>query len=113
MNKVKQLITICNKTNLLTMLGEKKEFLKDIKKNFEKNINFDFIQKKNSPTIFKKRFVDYVSNNKVLGVYNINDDPLDDNDENILNKKLKKILHKYDVVIISDYGHGFISEKTA
>jgi len=103
----------CNKTNLLTMLGEKKEFLKDIKKNFEKNINFDFIQKKNSPTIFKKRFVDYVSNNKVLGVYNINDDPLDDNDENILNKKLKKILHKYDVVIISDYGHGFISEKTA
>ena len=103
----------CDKAYLLTMLGEKKEFLTDIKKNFEKNINFDFIQKKNSPTIFKKRFVDYVSNNKVIGVYNINDDPLIEKDENILNKKLKKILHKYDVVIISDYGHGFISEKTA
>lgn len=110
---IRHISKFCDKAHLLTMLGEKKEFLTDIKKNFEKNINFDFIQKKNSPTIFKKRFVDYVSNNKILGVYNINDDPLNDNDENILNKKLKKILHKYDVVIISDYGHGFISEKTA
>ena len=34
-------------------------------------------------------------------------------EELILNKKLEKILPKYDLVIVSDYGHGFISEKTA
>jgi len=103
----------CSKTDLFSMLGEKKEFLQHIKKNLEKNIKFDFIKKKKSPTIFKKRFVDYISNNKVLGVYNINDDPLEADEERILNKKLEKILPKYDVVIVSDYGHGFISEKTA
>lgn len=103
----------CNKTDLFSMLGEKKEFLSNIKKNLEKNIKFNFINKKNSPTIFKKRFVDYISKNKILGVYKINDDPLSTNEENILNNKLKKILPKYDVVIVSDYGHGFISKKTA
>ena len=103
----------CNKTDLFSMLGEKKEFLGDIKKNLSKNTKFDFIKKKNSPTIFKKRFVDHVSNSKVLGVYKINDDPLDIKEEKILNKKLEKILPKYDVVIVSDYGHGFISERTA
>ena len=103
----------CNRTDLFSMLGEKKEFLSNIKKNLEKNIKFNFINKKNSPTIFKKRFVDYISKNKILGVYKINDDPLSTNEENILNNKLKKILPKYDVVIVSDYGHGFISKKTA
>jgi rfaE bifunctional protein kinase chain/domain/rfaE bifunctional protein nucleotidyltransferase chain/domain len=103
----------CNKTDLFSMLGEKKEFLGDIKKNLSKNIKFDFIKKKNSPTIFKKRFVDHVSNSKVLGVYKINDDPLDIKEEKILNKKLENILPKYDAVIVSDYGHGFISERTA
>ena len=103
----------CKNTSLFSMLGEKKEFIKEIKKNFEKNIKFDFIQKKNSPTIFKKRFIDSISNNKVLGVYNLNDDPLKKNEENKLNERLKKILHNYDVVIVSDYGHGFLSQKTA
>ena len=103
----------CNKTDLLSMLGQKKEFLNDIKKNLEKNIRFNFIKKKNSPTIFKKRFVDHVSNNKVLGVYKINDEPLDSSQESELNKKLKNMLPKYDIVLVSDYGHGFISEKTA
>ena len=103
----------CAKTDLFSMLGEKKEFLQYIKKNLEKNIKFDFIKKNKSPTIFKKRFVDSISNNKVLGVYNINDEPLEFDEEIILNKKLEKILPKYDLVIVSDYGHGFISEKTA
>ena len=83
----------CNKTDLLSMLGQKKEFLADIKKNLEKNIRFDFIKKKNSPTIFKKRFIDHISNNKVLGVYKINDEPLDPNQESDLNKKLEKVTY--------------------
>tara|TARA_B100000795_G_scaffold269697_1_gene259985 strand:- start:208 stop:1683 length:1476 start_codon:yes stop_codon:yes gene_type:complete len=102
-----------DKTSLFSMLGEKSEFYKEIKKKFEKNIKFDFIKKKNSPTIFKKRFVDSVSNSKVLGVYNINDDPLTNIEEKKLNEKLKKILPNYDMVVVSDYGHGFLSEKTA
>jgi len=103
----------CNKITLLSMLGEKGEFLKDIKNNLPKNVKFDYIKKKNSPTIVKKRFLDHVTNNKVLGVYKINYDLLNNADEKLFGSKLKKLLSKCDITIVSDYGHGLISEMSS
>ena len=103
----------CNKITLLSMVGQKCEFLKEIKNNLPKNINFKYIKKKNSPTILKKRFLDNVSNNKVLGVYKINDDDLTEADEKLFNKNLKKLIPSHDLVIVSDYGHGLISKKAS
>jgi len=109
----RHLSQFCKKINLLSMIGEKKEFLKDIKKRLPRNINFHYIRKKNSPTILKKRFLDNISNSKVLGVYKLNDDPLAHKEENFFNSKLKKLLKTADLVIVSDYGHGLISKKSA
>ena len=61
----------------------------------------------------KRRFLDYVNNNKVLGVYTINDDILNSKQDKLFHDTLKKILPKYDLVIVSDYGHGLISSRTA
>ena len=72
----RHLSPFCNRISLLSMIGEKREHLKEIKKNLPKNVNFKYIRKKNSPTILKRRFLDFVSNNKVLGVYTINVDIL-------------------------------------
>ena len=71
------------------------------------------LNKNNSPTILKTRFVDSVNLNKVLGVYNINDDLLDRKQENKQFNFLNKNLPKYDLVIVSDYGHGFITKSLA
>ena len=71
------------------------------------------IKKKNSPTILKKRFLDSVSNNKVFGVYSINDDNLDFENEKLFNDLLKKNILSHDLVIVSDYGHGLISKKSS
>lgn len=109
----KHLSTFCKRVSLLTMIGEKEEYLSFIKSRLSKNIDFKYLKKENSPTILKRRFLDSVSKNKVLGVYKINDDKIKKNEENKLNKILNKILSKFDLVIVSDYGHGFISEKTA
>ena len=94
------------------MIGEKCEYLKLINKQTRDNLNFNFIKKKNSPTILKKRFLDEVNNSKVLGVYNLNDEEINKNEEN---KFLKKIqgLKKNHCTIISDYGHGLITKKIA
>ena len=109
----KHLSQFCKKVKLLSVLGEKKEFLREIKNELPKNISYEFIAKKNSHTILKKRFVDNVSLNKVLGVYKLEDDPLSKKEENIFNKKLIKLIKKFDLVVVSDYGHGFISKKSA
>lgn len=99
--------------SLISVIGEKGEKLSTLKKslNFCKKINL--IKKKNSPTIIKKRFLDSINLNKVLGVYSINDDMLEKNNEDELKNILKKELSKYDLVIVSDYGHGFISKQSA
>ena len=102
-----------NKVSLLTMLGEKKEYSNFIKKKLSKNINFQFICKKGSPTILKRRFLDDINKNKVLGVYNLNDQILDYSQEKKLLNKIKNIISKFDLVIVSDYGHGFITKKVA
>ena len=105
--------SFCKKITLLSMLGEKQEHLKEIKKNLPKNIDFKFIKKTNSPTIIKKRYLDSLSFNKIIGVDSLNDDFLNEKDERLFNKFLKTNIPKNDLVVISDYGHGLISDKSA
>ena len=109
----RHLSSFCEKISLLTMVGQKGEYLNFIKKKIDKNINLNFLKMENSPTIVKRRFLDSISKNKVLGVYTINDDRMSQKQEKKLNDILKKILPKFDLVIVSDYGHGFISKKSA
>lgn len=110
---VKNIENFCNNLTLLTMLGEKTEYKNKIKKYLLKKTKLEFISKKNSKTITKKRYLDKISNNKLLGVYEINDDNLTKSDEAKLQKKLREMIPKFDLVVVSDYGHGFISKNSA
>jgi rfaE bifunctional protein kinase chain/domain/rfaE bifunctional protein nucleotidyltransferase chain/domain len=107
----RHLSQFCGKISLLSAIGEKGEYLKEIKKGLPKNVNFKYFRKKKSPTIVKKRFLDNISLNKVLGVYSINDDLLSSTQEKKFINLLKKFISFHDLVIVSDYGHGLISEK--
>ena len=109
----KHLSQFCKKVKLLSILGEKKEYLRKINNGLPKNIDYEFITKKNSHTIVKKRYIDNLSLNKVLGIYKLQDDPLSKKEETIFNKKLKRLIKKFDLVVVSDYGHNFISKKSA
>jgi len=78
-----------------------------------KNIKTQFLYKSKSPTIIKKRYVEHISKNKILGVYTMNDQLLNNKDEFIFEKMILKDINKYDIVIVSDYGHGLITKKLA
>jgi len=103
----------CSKVKILSYVGEKLEYKKFIKDNLSKNISFEYIKKKNSCTIVKKRYLDTASKTKIFGIYNINDSYLDINEENSFTKLLNKNISKYDLVLVSDYSHGLISKKIA
>ena len=90
--------------------NEYKSFIED---NIEENINLNLFNKSNSPTIVKRRFVDNVDRKKVLGVYSINDDLLEESEENQFIESFDKLSKEHDLVIISDYGHGIITPKIA
>jgi rfaE bifunctional protein kinase chain/domain/rfaE bifunctional protein nucleotidyltransferase chain/domain len=102
-----------NHISLLSYVGEKKEKLELINKFLKFCQKKIFLNKKNSPTITKKRFVDSINLNKILGVYDLNDETLQKKDEIKFNNYLNKMIPKYDLIIVSDYGHGLISKKSA
>jgi rfaE bifunctional protein kinase chain/domain/rfaE bifunctional protein nucleotidyltransferase chain/domain len=103
----------CSEVKVLSYLGEKLEYKKFIKENLSRNIIFDYIKKKKTSTIIKKRYVDSLSNTKLFGIYNINDSNLDKNEENSFIKLLNQNIGKYDLVLVSDYSHGLITKKIA
>jgi len=101
------------KIDIITYLGsfnDKKSF---ILKNLKKNIKLDFIIKKLSPTIVKSKIIDSSNNSKLIGLYDFNDRNLSQKEESIFFSKIDKKIKKYDIVIVSDYGHSFISQKIA
>ena len=107
----KNLSTFCNKVSFISYLGENNEEKKFIRKKLEKNIITHFINKKNSPTIIKRRFLENVSNIKNLGVYSVNDEFLSNGEENQIISKIKSLSKKSDLIIVSDYGHGLITKN--
>jgi rfaE bifunctional protein kinase chain/domain/rfaE bifunctional protein nucleotidyltransferase chain/domain len=109
----RHLSDFCGTVSLLSMLGEKKEYETFVLENLPDNVNPYFIYKKGAQTIAKKRFVDYISKSKALGVYTINDSQMNGENEIQLTSLLDELIPKHDLVIVSDYGHGFISKEIA
>jgi len=108
----KNISSFCKKVTVLSCLGRDKK-LNLIKRKLSKNISFKYLIKSNSPTIVKKRYLEHVSKNKVLGVYSLNDELINSKEELSFNKMILKEIKKYDVVVVSDYGHGLITNRTA
>ncbi len=107
------LAEFCKKIKLISVIGEKKEHLNFIKKKIYKKVDTTFFQKKNSPTILKKRFIDNITKSKLFGIYSLNDDNISKKEDNTISKYVERVINKFDLVIISDYGHGFISNRIA
>ncbi len=96
---------------MISFLGDKKSDKKFVLNNLNKKIKCNFLTKKDSPTIIKKRYLDDYRKTKILGVYELNDDPISEKEENKFYQLLKKNIKKYDIIIVTDYGHGIITEK--
>ncbi len=109
----RHLSDFCNNVSLLSFLGEDNEYKSFIKENIEENIQLNFLNKSNSPTIVKRRFVDSIDRKKILGVYSINDSALNKEEEAKFLESFDKLSKEHDLVIVSDYGHGIITPKIA
>jgi len=103
--------SFAKETKIVSFLGEHKSEKKFVLQNLDKKIKYNFLSKKNSPTILKTRYLDEYKKSKIIGIYDLNDDPLFRAEEDRFYKLLKVNLNRYDIVIVTDYGHGIITEK--
>lgn len=64
-----------------------------------------------SRTIIKRRFIN--SNQKLFEICYLNDSPINRGLERKVESKLLDIIHDYDLVIVADFGHGFLTDNLA
>lgn len=102
----------CQEVNCLTYLGEKGEYSDVIKNSLKRNVKITPIYKKNSPTIVKRRYLDEYLKQKLFEEYEINDDFLENDQRDEFMAHLDKSLKEYDLVIVADYGHGLLDDKS-
>ncbi len=103
----------CNSIRFITYFGKEPEKESFFRKRLKKNVDPLVVYKSGSPTIVKRRFVDKYSFSKLLGVYEIDDEPLNHEEEDLFCDLLKRHLPECDLVVVADYGHGLIGEKGA
>jgi len=105
----RHLATFVKNVSLLAPFGNEQKLKNILNKNCEKNLKVLFFKPhRNFKSIIKHRYVDYISNYKLFGFYELPEELI--KNENIFIKKYIYNLKKYDLLLISDYGHKFLSK---
>ncbi|MFH1309975.1 MAG: PfkB family carbohydrate kinase [Candidatus Omnitrophota bacterium] len=97
---------------LVTVVGsDNKSYESFLKKKMKPNVRMINFVRSDAKTLVKRRFVN--SNQKLFEICYLNDDPIDCELEKRIKTKLNDIIHSYDLVIVSDFGHGFLTDNLA
>ncbi len=107
------IVNFSNSCGLISLIGDDgvyDEFLED---SLNEKVTAHLLKRDSSPTIVKRRFVDNYYFSKLLSVYEINDAPLTDSDEDTLCALLDKEIPNYDVVVVVDFGHSMLTPRVA
>ncbi|MFA5156180.1 MAG: PfkB family carbohydrate kinase [Candidatus Omnitrophota bacterium] len=102
----------CKNVTLLSCIGTGNEYEAFINRHLRPNIQTKFFYRKDAPTVVKRRFVDPAFLNKLFEICYLEDanympDILESQIYNYLDANLKK----FDLVIVTDFGHGLITPK--
>ena len=100
-----------NRIKLVTLIGDQNSKLDFINNSLSKNSELEYFIKENSPTTIKRRYIDGYRNNKLFKVEYINDQPISEKLSKEIVDYLSGELPKQDIVIVSDFGHGFINNS--
>jgi bifunctional ADP-heptose synthase (sugar kinase/adenylyltransferase) len=95
----------------VTLLGKEDSREKFIRSNLKPNVKPKFFYRENGTTIVKKRYIDQYLNQKLFEINHLNENYIDSECEASIINYLKSTLPKYDLILVSDFGHGFISDK--
>lgn len=94
---------------MITCLGKENLQDKVINKKLSQGVDVKFFVREDGPTNTKRRYLDKYMNIKLFEVTFMNDHHIPDKVEKEVIAYLKKEMPKYDIVLVTDFGHGFIT----
>jgi sugar/nucleoside kinase (ribokinase family) len=104
--------SFCAQVDVITSLGDQDSFGDLIESTMRPNITLRSFMRAGTPTTRKCRFIDQGYMRKLFEVYFMDDTPLPAAIQVELNDLLRHSIADYDVVIVTDFGHGLIHGST-
>lgn len=101
----------CNDVHLVTCLGGEQTQEGFIRDHLKPNVRPQFFYRPDAPTVTKRRYVAHDFLAKMFEVYFINDRELPDEVANDVRAYLEAVSAEYDLVVVADFGHGFIGQR--
>jgi rfaE bifunctional protein kinase chain/domain/rfaE bifunctional protein nucleotidyltransferase chain/domain len=101
--------SLCEKVHLVTLLGKndsREDFISD---NLKPSVTTKYFYREDGPTIVKKRYINEYLNQKLFEINYLNDKQINGKFEAKIIAYLRAEIAKYDIVLVSDFGHGFIT----
>ena len=71
-----------------------------------------FVRRMGGPTVEKTRFVEPTYVRKLFEVYRMDDRPLPDDVQDAFHEGLRTKARQADLVVVCDFGHGFVNDET-
>ena len=103
----------CDNVEVITSFGSHESYEHLARQSLYDNVILNSICRTDAPTTRKCRFVDTgYSMRKMFEVYTMDDRPMSESNTNQLNDLILEKIEAADVVIVNDFGHGLINNKT-
>jgi len=102
----------CQDVEIITCLGAQETGEDLAKKQLKPNVKLNYVLRDNAPTTRKCRFVDSNYLRKMFEVYHFDDKPLPSSRQEKFDSMVAERAADFDVVIVTDFGHGLIAEST-
>jgi rfaE bifunctional protein nucleotidyltransferase chain/domain len=98
----------CERVDVVTVLGTPDSREAFIRAHLKPNVSPTFFYRENSGTVVKRRFVEQAFLNKVFEIALLDHAELPERVSHDVAAHLRRVVGDYDLVLVADYGHGFL-----
>jgi rfaE bifunctional protein nucleotidyltransferase chain/domain len=99
----------CERVDLITCLGTVDSRHDFVLEHLKPNVTPRMFFRADAPTVIKRRFVNQYLVTKLFEVSYFNDRPLPSEVEYEIGQHLSSVIETYDLVLVADFGHGFVT----
>lgn len=103
--------SLCENVQLVSLLGRKDSWRQFIAGQAASRVKTKFFYRRGAGTTIKRRYVSSYRNQKLFEIYFMDDSSLEEKSEKEISSYLRRSAGEYDLVVVNDFGHGFITDR--
>ena len=103
---------LCAEVQVLTLLGDTESYEALVQESLKPNCKLTAVHRPSAPTTRKTRFIDPGYMRKLFEVYQMDDSPLTSSLQSDVDGAIADVIADYDLVVVTDFGHGMIGRST-